>query len=318
MHDKRASSRSDEERSLKPFVVAGIPAYDEEKTIAKVILQAQRCVDRVVVCDDGSSDMTAEIAEGLGALVVRHERNLGYGASIRSLFSEARRLGADVLVTLDGDGQHDPNEIPRLVKSILQEDADIVVGSRLLDKRLCVAMPWYRRTGVRFITRLTNGQSKQNAVKDAQSGYRAYSRRSVEALTMSEDGMGVSSEILINAGKHNLKTCEVPISCGYGNGMRTSKHNPVRHGIGVVASIVKLIVEDKPLTMLGVPGVVCLILGSFFGVWMLQIYGIEHRVVTNIALASVAFILLGFFALSTSITLYAISRLTKKANANSQ
>ena len=86
------------------MIIACIPAYNEEKTIAKFVLQAQRYADKVVVYDDGSSDMTGEIAGGLGAVVVRHERNLGYGASLRGLFAEALRLGADVVVTLDGDG----------------------------------------------------------------------------------------------------------------------------------------------------------------------------------------------------------------------
>jgi len=87
----------------KPFVVACIPAFNEEKTIGRVVLQAKKYVDGVVVCDDGSGDLTGEIARGLGAVVGRHERNMGYGVALRSLFSEARRLGADVVVTLDGD-----------------------------------------------------------------------------------------------------------------------------------------------------------------------------------------------------------------------
>ncbi len=98
----------------KPLVVAGIPAFNEEKSIAGVVLSAQKHADVVVVCDDGSSDMTREIAERLGAVVVRHEQNLGYGAALQSLFKKARELRADVLVTLDSDGQHDASEIPLL------------------------------------------------------------------------------------------------------------------------------------------------------------------------------------------------------------
>jgi hypothetical protein len=119
---------------------------------------------------------------------------------------------------------------------------------------------------------------------------------------------------LINARKQGLRVCEVSSSCSYDSSVETSTRNPVRQGVDVVASIVKLVVEDKPLTLLGIPGILSLIVGVFFGVWMLQIYAAEHRIVTNVALASVAFILLGFFALSTAITLYAISRLAKKTN----
>ena len=97
-------------------VVACVPAYNEEGTIARVVIGAQRHVDRVVVCDDGSTDMTGEIAERLGAEVLRHPRNLRYGASIRTLFGRARELGAECVVTLDADRQHSPEEIPRLVE----------------------------------------------------------------------------------------------------------------------------------------------------------------------------------------------------------
>jgi glycosyltransferase involved in cell wall biosynthesis len=298
---------------IKPFVVVGIPAFNEEKAIARVVLQSQNYADKVVVCDDGSADLTATIAKRLGAIVIRHKQNRGYGAAIQSLFRVAKKLNADVLVTLDGDGQHDPNEISKIVRPIVQGDADIVVGSRFMDDQLPIDMPWYRRTGAKFITKLTNGQSKHNSVKDAQSGFRAYNRKSIKNLVMFEDGMGLSSEILINARKQHLRIREVPSSCEYGNGMRTSTHNPVRHGVDVVMSIVKLVVEDKPLTILGLPGVLCLVVGAIFGVWMLQIYNVEHRIITNVALASISFLLLGFFALSTAITLYAISRLAKKA-----
>jgi len=300
----------------EPFVVVGIPAYNEEKTIARVVLQAQMYADRVVVCDDGSDDLTGDIAGRLGADVVRHGRNLGYGAAIGSLFVRAKELGADVLVTLDADGQHDPSEIPNVVKPIMDGAADVVIGSRFVDKRLAYTIPWYRRAGVKFITRLVSSTSKRG-VKDAQSGFRAYSRRSLETLTMFESGMGVSVEILINARKHGLRICEVPSMCNYKD-VEGSTHNPVRHAVDVVMSVVRLVVEDKPLTLLGIPGILCLIVGAVFGVWMLQIYAVAHHIVTNIALASIAFLLIGFFCLSTAITLYAITRLTEKTNKNSR
>jgi glycosyltransferase involved in cell wall biosynthesis len=301
--------------SGKPLVVVGIPAFNVEKTIARVVLEAQRHADVVVVCDDGSKDMTAEIAERLGADVVKHEQNLGYGAALQSLFKRANGLRADVLVTLDGDGQHDPSEVPNVVKPIVEDKADVVVGSRFMDKRLAYAMPWHRRAGVKLITRLTNGNSKHDKVLDAQSGFRAYSRASIENLVLFEDGMGASSEILINARKQGLRVLEVASTCSYdkSDGVKTSTHTPVRQGFDVVRSIVRLVVEDKPLAALGIPGIACLTTGALFGVWMLQIYAAEHRIVTNIALASMAFTITGFFCLSTAITLYAISRLAKRS-----
>ena len=298
----------------KPFVVVAVPAYDEERTIAQVILQAQKYADSVIVCDDGSGDMTAEIAERLGAEVVSHGRNMGYGAALQSLFRRALELNADVLVTLDADGQHDPSEIPLVVKPIVKGKADLVIGSRFVDANGTAEMPLYRQLGARLIAKLVNGHSKKH-VNDAQSGFRAYNRKALNCLSLVEAGMGASVEILFEANKHDLRICEVSGSCKYNNGkVATSKENPVMHGMDVVASIIRLIVEEKPLMLLGIPGLLCLLAGIAFGVWMLQIYAIEHQIVTNIALASIAFVLIGFFMLSTAITLYAISRLSKRMN----
>jgi glycosyltransferase involved in cell wall biosynthesis len=298
----------------KPFVVVGIPAFNESSMIARVVLNAQKYADAVVVCDDGSSDMTGTIAKHLGAYVVRHRRNLGYGASIKSLFKRARELNADVLVTLDADGQHNPDEIPNVLKPIVKDTADLVIGSRFIDSDGTKEMPLYRRLGAQLITKLVNGSSK-SVISDAQSGFRAYNRYALKQLTPFENGMGASVEILLKASKHDLKICEVPSSCKYHNGdVATSTKHPITHGVGLIVSIVRFIVEEKPLTLLGIPGLLCLIVGIGFGVWMLQIYAIGHYIVTNIALASVAFLLIGFFMLSTAITLYAITRLTKKIN----
>ena len=296
----------------KPLIIAGIPAFNEEKTIAKVILQAQRYVDRVIVCDDGSGDMTAEIAERLGAEVIKHECNMGYGASLQSLFGRTRELDADILVTLDADGQHDPSEIPNVVKPIVDGGSDVVIGSRFVDARGTAEMPLYRRFGAKLITKIVNGQSKES-VRDAQSGFRAYSRQALECLSVSEAGMGASVEILLDAGKHDLKICEVASSCRYNTGgVATSTENPAAHGLGVVNSIIRLVVEERPLLFLGVPGILCLFAGILFGVWMLQLYAVEHRIVTNVALAAMGFVMMGFFCLSTAIMLYGISRLAKR------
>jgi glycosyltransferase involved in cell wall biosynthesis len=321
LKDKKAPAEThptvpDRPSLAKLFVVVGIPAFNEENTIAKVIVGAQKHADVVVVCDDGSADLTAVIAERLGADVVRHGRNLGYGAALQSLFRRARELDADVLVTLDGDGQHDAAEVPTVAKPVVDGEADVVVGSRFLNKLSPVGMRWHRRAGVKFITRLTNSGSKNGGFSDSQSGFRAYSRKSLETLVLFEKGMGASVEILREAGKAGLRVCEVPVSCKYnnGDGVKTSTHNPVSHGVSVVMSLVKLVVEDRPLVFLGIPGVLCLLAGAFFGAWMLEMYAVGHQIVTNVALASIAFLLIGFFSLSTAITLYAIARLAARTN----
>jgi glycosyltransferase involved in cell wall biosynthesis len=297
------------------LVVAGIPAFNEEKTIARIVLGAQKHVHVVVVCDDGSTDLTGEIADRLGAVVVRHERNEGYGAAVQSLIRRARELKADVLVTLDADGQHDPSEIPKLLKPIEDGVAEVVLGSRFMDKAGTADMPVHRQFGVKVITTLANGSGK-NGVTDAQSGFRAYSKRAMERLgVISEDGMGASIEVLREIQKSGLKIYEVPISCKYA-GMQKSSENATKHGLGLLMSLIKLVVEDRPLTFLGIPGALSIALGALFGVWMMELYVSTDRIVTNVALASIAFILIGFFMVSTAITLYALTRLSKKMNGN--
>jgi hypothetical protein len=314
--DSRVIVESKLVAGAKPFLVVGIPAFNEENSIARVVLGAQKYADAVVVCDDGSIDLTGVIAKRLGADVVKHERNLGYGAAIKSLFRRARELGADILVTLDGDGQHNPAEIPNVVQPITNGSADVVIGSRFVDVHGTAEMPLYRRFGAKLITRLVNGSSMKG-VSDTQSGFRAYNRQALESLSIFEAGMGASVEILLEAAKHDLKICEVPSSCKYNTGeVATSTENPVTHGMSVVMSIIRLIVEERPLMVLGIPGLLCLFAGIAFGVWMLQLYAIGHQIVTNIALASIAFVLIGFFMLSTAITLYAISRLSQRVNGN--
>jgi glycosyltransferase involved in cell wall biosynthesis len=283
---------------FKPLIVAGIPAFNEEKTIAKVVMSAQKYADIVVVCDDGSFDKTREIALQLGAEVVCHERNLGYGAALKSLFKRARDFGADVLVTLDSDGQHDAEEIPLLVDPIKEGIAHVVFGSRFKDKAGHADMPFYRKMGIKIITYLSNGSAK-NKVSDSQCGFRAYSKKALEHLSVSESGMGASLELLRAIDKSSLKICEVPISCKYNvDGVNTSTENPLTHGIGLVISIIKRMVEERPLPYLGIPGFISLTSGILLSIG------------SNYAIVSMEFTVAGIFLTCTSITLHAINRKT--------
>lgn len=286
------------------MIVAGIPAYNEEKTIAKVVLLAQRFVDVVIVCDDGSQDMTGDIAQKLGAVVVKHDVNEGYGAALQSLFKKARALNTDILITLDADGQHDALELPKLIQPITESKADIVIGSRFLEENK--GIPSYRRLGIKFLTKLTSSGAN-NHISDAQCGLRAYNKRALERISMDEPGMGASAEILLKAGDQGLIIAEVPVHVQYKD-LKTSTQHPLSHGLSVIASIIRQIVEGSPLVYLGIPGVVSLLIGMLFGIWTLQLYTTEGRIVTSVALATIAFGLAGMFALFTSITLYAIAR----------
>ncbi|MDG6223245.1 MAG: glycosyltransferase [Candidatus Bathyarchaeota archaeon] len=294
----------------KALVVAGIPAYNEENTIARLVLEAQKYVDVVLVCDDGSNDCTAEIAERMGADVIQHEKNLGYGAATKSLLTMARELDADVLVTFDGDGQHDPNEIPNLIKPLLEDTADVVLGSRFLEPHKNGASR-YRSLGVKVLTRLT-GVASNHKLGDGQCGFRAYGRKAITEINLQENGMGASAELVIKAKKQDLTIVEVSAGCKYDNLGRTSTQNPITHAVSVLMSIIRMIVEERPLTMLGVPGLIFLVTGTGFGAWMLKLFVEENRIVTNIALAAMGFVMIGMFMVFTSITLYALARHTER------
>jgi len=285
----------------KPLIIACIPAFNEEKTIARVVLQAQRYVDRVIVCDDGSTDMTAEIAERLGAVVIRHGRNMGYGVAITSLLDKAREMLADVAVTLDADGQHDPNDIPRLVRPILEGKADIVLGSRYLSEG---GTPAYRSAGVKTITALTKAATKLK-ITDAQSGFRAYSRRALSLISTAEMGMGVSTEILLKASEQNLRIVEVPAKIRY-DVERPSKRNPIYHGLDVLLTTVKVMSIRHPLMFYGIPGAISLVLALAFWVWTLQIYAATKQVVTNIALIAIGATMVGLTLLTTAMILWVL------------
>jgi glycosyltransferase involved in cell wall biosynthesis len=215
-------------------LVAAIPCYNEAHYIGEVVRRTAAHVDAVVVVDDGSTDGTAEAAQAAGALLLRHKTNLGPGAAARSCLQAGRELGAGVLVTLDGDGQHDPDELPAVAAPILAGEADLVIGSRFLGGYNNVAR--YRRFGIDVITFLYNLGAPVK-ITDGQSCFRAYNRRALEALHITENGFGFSVETLVQARKAGLRMTEVSISCIYHQ--ESHSMNPVLHGVGVALMVVK-------------------------------------------------------------------------------
>jgi len=286
----------------KPFVVACIPAFNEEGTIAKVVISAQKCVGKVVVCDDGSSDLTGEIARRLGAEVIRHDSNMGYGASLRSLFNKVIELNADVMVTLDADGQHNPEDIPMLVKPILDGEADMVIGSRFLDEKSESNIPSYRRKGIKMITNMAKAISFDN-ITDAQSGYRAYSMKALSLVHPVEYGMGASTEILLKAKEHALSVVEVPVFVDY---KYSHTHNPLAHALGVVLSMVKCLSIRRPLFFYGLPGILALTIAMGFWVWCLQIFSATRTLPTNMTLVAVFMTVAGLVLLTTAVLLWVL------------
>ena len=136
-------------------ITVGIPAYNEEKNIAKIIVELKKVADQIIVCNDGSTDSTSIIAESLGATIIKHPKNLGYGSAIRSIFLKAREINAEILVTIDADGQHKIEDIKKVIKPVVDGQADISIGSRFLDRRHDSA-PKYRKLGINIITKVTN------------------------------------------------------------------------------------------------------------------------------------------------------------------
>jgi len=287
-------------------IVIGIPAYNEEKNIAGLLIKLKKISQDIIVCNDGSNDLTGKIAEGLGAIVIEHEKNLGYGSAIKSIFLKAHEVNADVLVTFDADGQHRIEDINVILEPIKNNIADVVIGSRFLNNNQ--EIPEYRKIGIKAITKLTNvtGGTK---ITDSQSGFRAYSKKVLEEIKPQESGMGISTEILIKTQKAGFKIMEVPIIILYEGD--TSTHNPISHGSSVILSTLKYVAIDRPLVFYGIPGIIFLLVGLAFGVWAIQIYSEEGQLITNIALIGVSGAIMGTILIQTATILYSIVSVVK-------
>ena len=283
-------------------IAVGLPAYNEEKNIASIITRLEKISDTIIVCNDGSSDLTGRIASKMGVIVINHEKNLGYGAAIHSLFLKAKDLDVDILVTFDDDGQHDVLDIQKIINPIVEKKADLVIGSRFLDSSQD-NIPSYRKTGIQIITKLTNTSLKEK-IKDSQSGFRAYSKEVLSKITPSERGMGVSSEILIKASNNDFRIAEIPINISYEGD--TSTHHPISHGTAVTLSTLKFISIEHPLKFYGLPGMIFLFLGIFFTIWTLQLFAETREIVTNVALVGVGCLIFGVMLMMSAIILFSV------------
>ena len=278
-------------------IVAVIPVFDEEKSIARVLIETSRFVNDIIVVDDGSDDLSGEISRRMGFKTLEHELNQGKGSALRSGILYARKnLSYDVLVTLDADLQHSPLDIPELVKPIVNQEADVVIGVRPMDSKI---MPRERIAGNKLFDAMSNTQNEEK-LHDTQSGFRAYSWKALEQIQFLENGMAIESQTFIDAVAAGLKIKEVPISTTY-EGI-VQKRSRVNHFSQVFDYLISRTVADSPLLYLGFPGVVAILFGVLAGLRVVQIFINNHQqIAAGTALIAVTLIIIGAVLMATSL-----------------
>lgn len=284
-----------------------IPAFNEESRLGEIIVEAKKYADSVIVCDDGSSDNTSKIAISQGAELIRHSKNLGKGAAMKSLFNYAKDNDAELVVMIDGDGQFKANEIPLLIKPIMN-GYDVVIGNRFgKDSK----MPNYRTLGNKVLDKITN-IAADLPFEDTQSGFRSYSKKAVESISIQSDGFGSDAEILVNAAQKNLKITDVPVSVLYDIGTKTSTKNPVSHTTEVIISLIELISIRRPLSYLGIPGIIIFAMGIIFSIIVITLFNETRYFSIPYMLLTIGSFTLGLILIMMSVLLFSIKNSNSK------
>ena len=282
----------------RPKVIAAIPAHNEEKYIGTTVLKARKYVDEVMVVDDGSTDLTADVARLAGAFVIKHQHNRGYGASVKTLLAEAKKKKPDVLVLLDADAQHNPDEIPGLIKPIFA-GSDLVIGSRELQRG---NIPVYRRIGQRVLSHFSRILSREK-IADSECGFRAFSPKAIAKLKLKQDGMAISAETIAAAAEKGLNVTQIPVSAIYTKD--GSNLGPVAHGVGNLTQIANMISERRPLFFFGVTGIILIVFGIIAGVSVLNTLSARGELLMGSALLAALLLIIGIFSIFTGIILKA-------------
>jgi glycosyltransferase involved in cell wall biosynthesis len=289
----------------QPFVMVAIPCYNEEVAVGSIVLRALRYADTVVVIDDGSTDNTADVAKLAGAEVIAHQRNLGKGAAMKTAFSYASSGNYDILVLMDGDGQHNPEEIPKLVAPILAGEAEVVNGSRYLNGN-GKNTPRYRRLGQLVLDKVTNVNSGLH-LTDTQSGFRAFAAHTAPLFRFQTDTLSIESEMLIDASQKRLRIKEVEIGVRYDVGQ--SKSHPVRHGLRVLMLVLQDMEIRRPLYYFTAPGLLFFTVGLMIGLISLQAFFNGGHLFFGPMLITTLLTLVGVFMAFTGIILHSMARL---------
>jgi glycosyltransferase involved in cell wall biosynthesis len=290
-------------------IVACIPAYNEEMSIGGVIANVQRHVDTVVVCDDGSNDLTAQVAERMGAYVVHHTTNGGKGSALATLFRKAQDLHAGVVVTLDADGQHDADAIPHLIEPILQGHHDVVVGARWNRD-----LPLYRRIGLGILNRLT-GAVHPGFTQDTQSGFRAFSAKALPVvMEVASQQYGVETEQLARLADSGLNVGEVPVYIRYHGLSNTSKKHPFLHGLQLIRTVIGILTERRPLLLLGVPGVLATLIGLGLFTYLLWLFNAAQYFSLPIAVIGVCALGTGMTLVNAALILFSLQKVADRVS----
>ena len=300
-----------EDAELPQRLAAVIPAYNEQVAIGSMVLNTKLYVDRVIVVDDGSSDKTAEVAVLAGAELVKHKTNMGKGRALESGFKAAE--GAEIILTIDGDGQHKTSDIPKILKPIIVGEADIVNGSRYIGDN-GKNTPAYRRVGQNVLDKATNLNAKTN-ITDSQSGLRAFAAYTIPVFKFRESGYGIESEMIIEAANAGFRIKEVEIDVSYDvNGSK--KLHPLTHGLGVLVKLLQDMEFNRPLYYFTFPGIIMIIIGLLAGFVFFSSYLGGHS--SSLAATTLAALLAiaGTFIAFTGLILHTMSRMINRTYNN--
>ncbi len=287
-------------------VVITIPAYNEESTIGKVILEIKKVMSatkypyKILVVDDGSTDQTAAIAKKAGAIVYSHPKNYGLAETFKTETEQCLKLNADVVVHTDADGQYLAEDIPKLIKEI-ENGNDIVLGSRFLGQ--IEYMPWLKRIGNKVFSKIISGVARFK-IQDAQTGFRAFTKEVARKLDITSN-FTYTQEQIIRAVRAKFRVKEIPIYFARRkNGKSRLMRNPFDYALRSAISILRIYRDYEPLKFFWSIGGTFFIIGAGVGSWLLYLFvrygSIGHVPLTILSallmLIGVQIMLFGFLA----------------------
>ena len=294
----------------RPHIMVAMPAFNEEKSVGRIVTYAKKYAHLVVVVNDCSTDDTANCAEKAGALVINHATNQGYGGAALTAFQTAQKYQPDVMILMDADGQHNPEDIPRFVAKI-QEGHDVVLGSRYLEKESKEMIPLYRKIGMRALDVSTHMSAKTLETTDALCGFRAFNQNAYSRIHHLDSKFHGSTDIIVQLSEQGMNFGEIPVNVRYDLG-DTSTKSPVSLGLDLLSGILQMISLKRPLLFFGLPGVLITIIGVVLCILALTVYFGSGVFATTLTLASLMLVMLGLLLCSVSMILFAIAGAVKE------